>query len=448
MNRILCVCLMLAVGSVLFAVPAASEAVRADTTRADFGVCYATLGNGDPDAGALITINLATGAGTVVGPTGITGEFSDLGVPALAIKYTGEIYAMDIGTSSNLYRINADAGTATLIGPTGLSSPPAIGFDGNDLLHAIDSNGDLYTIDHLTGTATFVAATGKFIKGMAFDPVTAILWGCDASSNVYTINEKTGATTLVGNSGLNPSPDLCFTTTNDLVASSGGGLGNNNLISIDKSTGAGTVIGPVGFRSVSGLAMRHDRLSPVMLQAFNSRWIEDRVEIAWRLFDATGTLSFDITRTSGNTGDRETIRDARVVRRGDNYVFEDHSTEPGNTYSYRITIHEDGESITTFETSITTPSGRFALEQNHPNPFNPSTSISFSIDRDVHIVLAVYDVSGRRVATLVDRPMHAGRNTERWDGRDSTGNPVATGVYFFRLTAGSKTLIRKAVLTK
>jgi hypothetical protein len=194
------------------------------------------------------------------------------------------------------------------------------------------------------------------------------------------------------------------------------------------------------------MAMRHDRLSPVLLQAYNATWLENRVEIVWRLADVTGELSFDITRTAD--GRVETTRDARVLRSGDNYVFEDYAAEPGNTYHYRITIHEDGEAATSFETTITTPAGSLALEQNVPNPFNPNTSIPFSIDRDTHVSLKVYDSSGRLVTTLVDRPMRAGRHSEQWNGRDSAGNPATTGVYFFRLTAGSKTLTRKGVLLK
>ena len=104
--------------------------------------------------------------------------------------------------------------------------------------------------------------------------------------------------------------------------------------------------------------------------------------------------------------------------------------------------------MTSFETTTTTPSLRLALEQNHPNPFNPVTRIDYTVDQEGAVRLAIYDVSGRLVRTLVDRRMRSGAHSEEWNARDSRGNLSATGVYFIRLTAGSRMLTRKAVLLK
>lgn len=90
----------------------------------------------------------------------------------------------------------------------------------------------------------------------------------------------------------------------------------------------------------------------------------------------------------------------------------------------------------------------FALEQNVPNPFNPSTTINFSIPSAARVDLVVYDVTGRRVATLVQHDMPAGRASVTWQGLDDRGNRVASGVYFYRLVAGSKLQTRKMVLLK
>lgn len=428
--------------------PAVGDVCFAEHASAEYGVCYATLGNGDSNAGALVTIDVSTGAATFVGPTGILGASGNRGVPALAITSAGEVYAMDIGSSSRIYIVNASTGAATLLGVTSLSSPPAIAFDGNDLLHAVDINGDLYTIKFSPIRANFVGSTNVSIKGMAFDPVTAILWGCDGSSNVYTIDHRTGQATLIGNTGQSPSPDLCFNADNELIASSGGGLSDNNLIMIDKATGTGTVIGLIGYRSVSGMAMRHDRLSPATLQAHDARWVEGHVEITWRLIDLEGELSFDILRAPGVDADFEMMHDAIVKRRGEEFVFEDRSTKPSTTYLYRVVIRENGIAMTSFESPISTPAGKLALYQNRPNPFNPATAISFSIEGDQHVRLRVYDVFGRIIATLVDRPMRAGEHTALWNGRDKAGNSAAAGVYFFELTAGKKSLTRKSVLVK
>ncbi len=90
----------------------------------------------------------------------------------------------------------------------------------------------------------------------------------------------------------------------------------------------------------------------------------------------------------------------------------------------------------------------FALEQNSPNPFNPNTTIRFTLPERSTVDLTIYDVGGRRVVTLVRQTKTAGRHSVDWNGRDNRGDEVSSGVYFYRLSAGSKTQTRKMVLLK
>ena len=85
----------------------------------------------------------------------------------------------------------------------------------------------------------------------------------------------------------------------------------------------------------------------------------------------------------------------------------------------------------------------FVLAQNFPNPFNPVTVIGYEIAGDNHVRLGVFDILGREVAVLVDHEMPAGRYTARWN---AAGMP--SGVYFYRLTAGSFSYTRKMILSK
>ncbi|UCG50542.1 MAG: T9SS type A sorting domain-containing protein [Candidatus Latescibacterota bacterium] len=94
------------------------------------------------------------------------------------------------------------------------------------------------------------------------------------------------------------------------------------------------------------------------------------------------------------------------------------------------------------------PPARLALDQNHPNPFNPSTTISFTLPTRTKTVLSIYNVEGKLVATLVDETLDAGFKDVTWHGKDVRGNQVSTGVYFYRLTAGNQTLTKKMVLLK
>jgi len=233
---------------------------------ADTGVCYATTGHNDPtNPGSLITIDPITGNGTLVGSTGITGDFGPA-VPALGIKSTGEMFATNVTTSADLYRIDALTGAGTFVANTGLFYPDALAFDGNDVLYAVDSNNDLYTIDDVTGATTLIGPVGASIRGMEFDPTTGILWGGEGGAGgtndgIYMINPFTGAATLVGNTGLGSNtPAVHFDGDGNLYGSIGGGMAPNDLIVIDKTTGAGTVIGPIGFTAVAGMSSRLNRV--------------------------------------------------------------------------------------------------------------------------------------------------------------------------------------------
>jgi hypothetical protein len=97
--------------------------------------------------------------------------------------------------------------------------------------------------------------------------------------------------------------------------------------------------------------------------------------------------------------------------------------------------------------STTLPSA-FSLEQNVPNPFNPTTTIRFTLPTRAQVNLTVFDVNGRRVITLVDGVMSAGLSSVVWDGRDRRGNQVSSGVYFYRIVEGSNVETRKMLLLK
>jgi hypothetical protein len=88
------------------------------------------------------------------------------------------------------------------------------------------------------------------------------------------------------------------------------------------------------------------------------------------------------------------------------------------------------------------------LWQNHPNPFNPQTTIRFSIVDPQHVELSVYDVRGSKVRTLVSQQLPAGVYSEIWDGRDEFGGRAASGVYFYQLTYGDQQQTAKMLLVK
>jgi hypothetical protein len=94
------------------------------------------------------------------------------------------------------------------------------------------------------------------------------------------------------------------------------------------------------------------------------------------------------------------------------------------------------------------PPELFALHQNIPNPFNPTTTIRFDTAREGHVELRIFDVAGRLVRTLVNGELPRARHSFTWDGRDTGGKPVASGMYFYKLEAGDYRETRKMILLK
>ena len=88
------------------------------------------------------------------------------------------------------------------------------------------------------------------------------------------------------------------------------------------------------------------------------------------------------------------------------------------------------------------------LDPVFPNPLEREARFNFVVPRSGRVRLAVFGVTGQRVATIVDQELPAGWRLLSWDGRDTAGQPVASGTYFARLEAGGETRLRKLVVAR
>ncbi|MFQ5500368.1 MAG: T9SS type A sorting domain-containing protein, partial [Candidatus Zixiibacteriota bacterium] len=91
---------------------------------------------------------------------------------------------------------------------------------------------------------------------------------------------------------------------------------------------------------------------------------------------------------------------------------------------------------------------RVELYQNYPNPFNPETVIQFALPQAQRVNLTIFNIMGQQVKVLLNKTAPAGFNEVTWDGSDRSGNDVASGIYFYRLTTGNSTITRRMTLTK
>jgi hypothetical protein len=142
------------------------------------------------------------------------------------------------------------------------------------------------------------------------------------------------------------------------------------------------------------------------------------------MIDRTGKQMRDAYLTGGK--DSSQIRWTVIMR------------EKGKTTNYAaldtFSLMVVRGSITAVDESELVPE-TFSLAQNYPNPFNPATTINYGLATQATVKLIVYDILGREVVTLLNDVQPAGRHSIRWEGRTSSGQTVASGVYFYRLEA-------------
>jgi photosystem II stability/assembly factor-like uncharacterized protein len=116
-------------------------------------------------------------------------------------------------------------------------------------------------------------------------------------------------------------------------------------------------------------------------------------------------------------------------------------------YGHNIILHTTNGGVTFIENENNSTSKDFLLQQNHPNPFNPSTRIQYAISRRQFVTLKVYDLLGREVATLVNEEKPAGTFKVEFNSASSIKN-LASGIYFYRLQAGDFVETKKMILLK
>jgi hypothetical protein len=139
------------------------------------------------------------------------------------------------------------------------------------------------------------------------------------------------------------------------------------------------------------------------------------------------------------------------------YVFgvfvHDAASDGGRVFAaapelFREEIQDALRTCPTSTPEVVTVVPRLELHPNVPNPFNPSTTLVFSMPEAAHARLSILDVRGRELAVVLDEPRGAGTHRVTWDGRGSDGRPVASGAYFARVVAGNDVDGRKIVLAK
>ncbi len=198
----------------------------------------------------------------------------------------------------------------------------------------------------------------------------------------------------------------------------------------------------------SGYSVNDLGPTAVLLVSSSIQTAGESIVLKWGVTESPDFGEFSVSR-AGPDGRFQRIGSLPVPPGECSFEFEDRSAERGVEYIYRVEYADGNETLILFETE---PAGLprlpFALHQNRPNPFNPSTEIGFSLPGSSLVTLDIYDVSGKRVRCLLEESRPAGNHSVHWDGLDDSGSPAVSGVYFYRLTAGKNAFSRKMILLR
>lgn len=197
---------------------------------------------------------------------------------------------------------------------------------------------------------------------------------------------------------------------------------------------------------------------PITLASFTAEAVADQVVVRWTTGSEVETYCFRIYRSASANGNFSLVEDYVPAVGGTgttSYEFVDQNVEAGVTYYYQLSdISKYGWETKHSTLASATPgaglgvASDFTLAQNYPNPFNPETTIRFSVPGTVQTELAVFDVNGRMVRTLVNGVLTAGSHEVIWDATDNAGNVLPSGMYIYRLTAGGLSTSGKMIFMK
>lgn len=193
-----------------------------------------------------------------------------------------------------------------------------------------------------------------------------------------------------------------------------------------------------------------------LLQEYHATAEAAAIRVEWSVSEAGSGMEFFVLRAEIPGGDYEELpaggeemRAAGAPAGARSFEFVDVSCESGTAYRYRVDVSDELGRRVLFETApVSVAPLRLALDQNCPNPFNPTTAITYTVPVKERVSLEVYDARGARVAVLVSGDEERGVRTVQWNGTDGRGRPAASGVYFCRLMAGKETISRKMVLLR
>ena len=196
---------------------------------------------------------------------------------------------------------------------------------------------------------------------------------------------------------------------------------------------------------------------PVELTSFTAKRLHNSIRLDWQTATEVNNYGFEIERKLNVKGQmtNEWIKIGFAEGSGNsnspkNYSYLDKSATKG-VYAYRLKqIDNDGTFSYSEEVvvNLNEVPAEFSLDQNYPNPFNPVTQIDFSLAQTGFVTLNIYNSIGQLIRALVNEKLEPGNYNYEWNATDNYGNILSSGIYFYRLQAGSFVETKKMILLR
>ncbi len=439
------------------------------------GVAGASLGLIDHVlVSASITINTESGGG-IVGYNG--GTISNCGSYGSVFGYGGMLgglvgynEGMVSQSSSNAAVQSQDDGVGGFVGTNHGFITDCYSM-GNASCE--NTNPDLLTIGGFVGdNQTFIMkcySTGTVTVNSVLDgnygfcgkdtggTITGCFWDMEASQTTSSEGTAVGKTTAQMTTDSNDLPNMYTAAGWDFFGESANGTEDIWMITSEMNDGYPQIMLTFDF---------YDGSLPVELSSFTaSVTASSFVQIEWQTESENDLIGYNIYRNQGDELDEATQINLNYVSPHNSssqsiYRFVDEDVESETTYQYWLeSVELSGYSeffgpvsvtVTKVEEQDDTPDITFITGINsvYPNPFNPNTTVSFSLRMPGHVQVVVFNILGQKVRTLVNESMSEGEHRVAWDGTDLSGKTVSNGVYFIRMITAEESSTVKAMLLK
>lgn len=317
--------------------------------------------------------------------------------------FQGAVYAFDLDDGSPVWTRS--------LGDWSLLSSPALS---EGVLYVGSNDGNIYALDAFTGVVLDQAETGGFVQSSpaVSDGILAV---GSAGGILYTFS-------------LNSAVEVTATPISTVVPP--GGILEFDVELGERTGQAQSFLGWMGLTQPNGVQRNVGSPVALTLDPYEQRLLSGRLNVPISAPAAAYYLAVNVGPSQSEIWDASSF--------GFSVTSAEDQIENGGDWSFSL----GGQKGATAAADPQQPE-EYALQSPYPNPFNPATTLTFSLPEKGPVSLKVYDASGRRAATLIDGERDAGIHQVRWDAQG-----FSSGVYFVLLKAGGKVLAQRAVLSK